>query len=34
VGDARMVLLAHCGHWAMLEYPDLFNRYVVDFLRH
>ena len=34
VGDARMVLLAHCGHWAMLEYPDVFNRYVVDFLRH
>jgi 4,5:9,10-diseco-3-hydroxy-5,9,17-trioxoandrosta-1(10),2-diene-4-oate hydrolase len=34
VGDSRMVLLAHCGHWAMLEYPDLFNRYVVDFLRH
>jgi len=34
VGDGRMVLLAHCGHWAMLEYPDLFNRYVVDFLRH
>ncbi len=34
VGDCRMVLLAHCGHWAMLEYPDVFNRYVVDFLRH
>jgi 4,5:9,10-diseco-3-hydroxy-5,9,17-trioxoandrosta-1(10),2-diene-4-oate hydrolase len=34
VGDSRMVLLAHCGHWAMLEYPDIFNRYVVDFLRH
>jgi 4,5:9,10-diseco-3-hydroxy-5,9,17-trioxoandrosta-1(10),2-diene-4-oate hydrolase len=34
VGDSRMVLLAHCGHWAMLEYPDLFNRYVIDFLRH
>jgi 4,5:9,10-diseco-3-hydroxy-5,9,17-trioxoandrosta-1(10),2-diene-4-oate hydrolase len=33
VGDSRMVLLAHCGHWAMLEYPDVFNRYVVDFLR-
>ena len=33
VGDGRMVLLAHCGHWAMLEYPDVFNRYVVDFLR-
>ena len=32
VGDARMVLLAHCGHWAMLEYPDVFNRYVIDFL--
>ena len=34
VGDSRMVLLAHCGHWAMLEYPDLFNRYVIDFLEH
>jgi 4,5:9,10-diseco-3-hydroxy-5,9,17-trioxoandrosta-1(10),2-diene-4-oate hydrolase len=34
IGDCRMVLIAHCGHWAMLEYPDMFNRYVIDFLKH
>jgi len=29
---ARVMLLNECGHWVMVEYPDLFNRMSVDFL--
>jgi len=31
--DARVLLLSRCGHWVMVEYPDLFNRLVLDFLK-
>jgi 4,5:9,10-diseco-3-hydroxy-5,9,17-trioxoandrosta-1(10),2-diene-4-oate hydrolase len=34
VPDSRFVLYARCGHWAMLERTDEFNRQVVDFLGH
>jgi len=32
--NARVVLVPRCGHWVMLEHRDLFNRMVLDFLRH
>jgi 4,5:9,10-diseco-3-hydroxy-5,9,17-trioxoandrosta-1(10),2-diene-4-oate hydrolase len=32
VPDARVQLLSRCGHWVMVEYPDLFNRQTLDFL--
>ncbi|WP_017934590.1 alpha/beta fold hydrolase [Nocardioides sp. Iso805N] len=34
IPNARLLLLNHCGHWAMIEHADEFNRVVVDFLRH
>jgi 2-hydroxy-6-oxonona-2,4-dienedioate hydrolase len=34
IPDSRMVLLNRCGHWAMIEHADEFNRLVVDFLSH
>lgn len=30
----RMVLVPQCGHWVMIEHRELFNRTVLDFLRH
>jgi 4,5:9,10-diseco-3-hydroxy-5,9,17-trioxoandrosta-1(10),2-diene-4-oate hydrolase len=30
--DSRFVMLARCGHWAMVEHADEFNRYVLAFL--
>jgi 4,5:9,10-diseco-3-hydroxy-5,9,17-trioxoandrosta-1(10),2-diene-4-oate hydrolase len=30
--DARVTLLARCGHWVMVEHADLFNRLCADFL--
>ena len=33
VEDARVLMLTRCGHWVMVEYPELFNRSCVDFLR-
>ena len=30
----RMVLVPQCGHWVMIEHRELFNRTVIDFLRH
>ena len=30
--DARLLLLARCGHWAMIEHPQEFNRAVRDFV--
>lgn len=30
---SRFEMLSQCGHWAMAEYPDLFNRHVIEFLR-
>lgn len=29
---SRVLLLSECGHWVMVEHPDLFNRLGVDFL--
>ncbi|MFC9977101.1 alpha/beta fold hydrolase [Spirillospora sp. NPDC127200] len=31
--DSRLVLLNRCGHWAMIEHADGFNRLVADFVR-
>lgn len=31
--NSRFVMFARCGHWAMVEHADEFNRYVVDFLK-
>jgi 4,5:9,10-diseco-3-hydroxy-5,9,17-trioxoandrosta-1(10),2-diene-4-oate hydrolase len=30
--DARVMLLARCGHWVMVEHAALFNRLTLDFL--
>lgn len=30
---SRVLRLSQCGHWVMVEYPDLFNRMCVDFLK-
>lgn len=32
VPDSRLVLLNHCGHWAMIEHAEEFNRLVTDFV--
>jgi 4,5:9,10-diseco-3-hydroxy-5,9,17-trioxoandrosta-1(10),2-diene-4-oate hydrolase len=31
--DVRVVQLARCGHWVMVEYTQLFNRWSIDFLK-
>ncbi len=31
--DGRFVMLGRCGHWAMVEHANEFNRCVLDFLR-
>ena len=33
IPNSRAVLLNRCGHWAMIEHAEEFNRLVVDFLR-
>lgn len=33
VARARVMLLSACGHWVMVEYPELFNRSCIDFLK-
>ncbi len=30
--DALMITLSRCGHWAMIEYAELFNKRCVEFL--
>jgi 4,5:9,10-diseco-3-hydroxy-5,9,17-trioxoandrosta-1(10),2-diene-4-oate hydrolase len=30
--DARVLLLARCGHWVMVEHTEVFNRMTLDFL--
>jgi 4,5:9,10-diseco-3-hydroxy-5,9,17-trioxoandrosta-1(10),2-diene-4-oate hydrolase len=30
--DSRVLLISRCGHWVMVEHPDLFNRQCADFL--
>ena len=32
--NGRMVLVPNCGHWVMIEHRELFNRMVLDFLKH
>jgi 2-hydroxy-6-oxonona-2,4-dienedioate hydrolase len=32
VANSRLVLLNQCGHWAMIEHADEFNRLVTDFV--
>ncbi|WP_300679715.1 alpha/beta hydrolase [Nocardioides sp.] len=32
IPNSRLVLLNRCGHWAMIEHADEFNRLVVDFV--
>ncbi|MEU3711201.1 alpha/beta fold hydrolase [Streptomyces catenulae] len=34
IPHSRLVLLNHCGHWAMIEHADEFNRLVTDFIAH
>ena len=34
IPDSRLALLNRCGHWAMIEHPDEFNRLVVNFVGH
>jgi 2-hydroxy-6-oxonona-2,4-dienedioate hydrolase len=34
IPDSRLVLLNRCGHWAMIEHADEFNRLVADFVAH
>ncbi|WP_234534694.1 alpha/beta fold hydrolase [Streptomyces shenzhenensis] len=34
IPNSRLVLLNRCGHWAMIEHAEEFNRLVVDFLTH
>lgn len=31
--NVQMITLSHCGHWVMIEYPELFNRRSVEFLQ-
>jgi 4,5:9,10-diseco-3-hydroxy-5,9,17-trioxoandrosta-1(10),2-diene-4-oate hydrolase len=30
---ARVLTVNDCGHWVMVERPELFNRLAIDFLR-
>ena len=32
IPDSRLVLLNRCGHWAMIEHAEEFNRLVIDFV--
>lgn len=32
IPNSRLVLLNRCGHWAMIEHADEFNRLVADFI--
>lgn len=31
--QVQMITLSQCGHWVMIEYPELFNRRCVEFLQ-
>jgi 4,5:9,10-diseco-3-hydroxy-5,9,17-trioxoandrosta-1(10),2-diene-4-oate hydrolase len=33
VPDSRFIMYSRCGHWAMIERSEDFNRNVIDFLR-
>lgn len=32
IPNSRLVLINRCGHWAMIEHADEFNRLVIDFV--
>lgn len=32
IENSSAYLIPHCGHWAMIEYPELFARVTLDFL--
>ena len=32
VADAKVIMLSRCGHWVMVEQPELFNRALAEFL--
>ena len=32
IPNSRLVVLNRCGHWAMIEHPEEFNRLVADFV--
>lgn len=32
IPDARVIVLPHCGHWVMVEWRELFNRELCQFL--
>jgi 4,5:9,10-diseco-3-hydroxy-5,9,17-trioxoandrosta-1(10),2-diene-4-oate hydrolase len=34
IPDCRVVTINRCGHWVMVEHPELFDRTCLDFLRH
>lgn len=31
--NAQVITLSRCGHWVMIEYPELFNQRCVEFLQ-
>jgi len=31
--NAQVITLSQCGHWVMIEYPELFNQRCVEFLQ-
>jgi len=31
---SRLIEVNACGHWVMIEHPEMFNRTSIDFLRH
>ncbi|MGW2183029.1 alpha/beta fold hydrolase [Streptomyces sp. NPDC001732] len=33
IPDSRLVVLNRCGHWAMIEHAEEFNRLVIDFVQ-
>ena len=33
VPESRFIMYSRCGHWAMIERAEEFNRYVIEFLR-
>jgi 2-hydroxy-6-oxonona-2,4-dienedioate hydrolase len=34
IPNSRLALINRCGHWAMIEHADEFNRLVADFVAH
>lgn len=34
IPNSRLALINRCGHWAMIEHADEFNRLVTDFVSH